>query len=224
MSVGITAIICVALCIWLGRRLRLPTCCTPCLGSRKQRKRVRDEEEEAISTPRRSRNSRKHSSDESAPAEYEEDPEVGAPLPSNFLDRRVVLVGLSKAALNGSCGTATIYDAASERIVVALDSGGSVKVRLVNLQLADSEAAQAVLGHRVRLHGLSTQDLNARHGTAVRFDEDTGRVVVEFEGNAATVVKVKLQNLEKAKSGRAPAAKPKVPKSSGRSRVAYDRL
>ena len=197
LSVGIVAVIFFALCARLGRRVRLPTCCCVSLGLRNQRRLIRDEDDDAVSMPpRRSWSKRSRDLEECVPSVAEDGPD-GA---SNLLSRRVCLRGLSKTALNGSGGTAVSFDPEAERMLVTLDSGGSVKVKLVNLQLADSEEALAFLGHRVRLHGLSTEALNSRCGTAIHFDNVVGRIVVNLEGKDSRTVKVKLQNLTLAGS------------------------
>ena len=55
-----------------------------------------------------------------------------------------------------------------------------------------------MLGKRVRLHGLSTESLNKRCGMALSFDVAASRMVVQLEGDDARVVKLKLQNVERA--------------------------
>lgn len=152
--------------------------------------------------------------EECVPSVAEDDPD-GA---SHLLSRRVCLQGLSKTALNCSGGTAVSFDAEAGRMLVTLDSGGSVKVKLVNLQLADSEEALVFLGNRVCLRGLSTEALNGKCGTAIHFDDTAGRVVVNVEGKDSRTVKVKLQNLTLANSRSRKGSKVKVdPKKKGRS-------
>mgnify|MGYP002816791048 CR=1 FL=1 len=207
--VGIVAVIFFALCAWASRRVSLPTYCFP-MGSRKQRTRIRDEDDDAVSMPQR-RSSRNRSGDleERVPSVTEDGPD-GA---SYLLSRRVCLQGLSKTALNGSGGTAVSFDPEAERMLVTLDSGGSVKVKLVNLQLADSEEALVFLGNRVCLHGLSTEALNGKCGTAIHFDDTVGRVVVNLEGKDSRTVKVKLHNLTLASRSRKSS---KDPRETGR--------
>lgn len=214
LSVGIVAVIFFALCAWVSRRVRLPTYCFP-LGFRKQRTRIRDDDDDAVSMPQqRSSRSRSDDLEECVPSVAEDGPD-GA---SNLLSRRVCLQGLSKTALNGSGGTAVSFDSEAERMLVTLDSGGSVKVKLINLQLADSEEALVFLGNRVCLHGLSTEALNGKCGTAIHFDDTIGRVVVNLEGKDSRTVKVKLQNLKLANSRSRRSSKVKVdPRKKGRS-------
>lgn len=214
LSVGIVAVIFFALCAWVSRRVRLPTYCFP-LGFRKQRTRIRDDDDDAVSMPQqRSSRSRSDDLEECVPSVAEHGPD-GA---SNLLSRRVCLQGLSKTALNGSGGTAVSFDSEAERMLVTLDSGGSVKVKLINLQLADSEEALVFLGNRVCLHGLSTEALNGKCGTAIHFDDTIGRVVVNLEGKDSRTVKVKLQNLKLANSRSRRSSKVKVdPRKKGRS-------
>ncbi len=198
LSVGIVVVIFFAMCVWVGRRLQLPTACSFLWGG-KRRRRLHDDDDDAVSLSRR-RGSRKvsASSEESVPSACGDDLDVSSMLPSDLLHRRVCLHGLSMASLNGSLGTATDFDAAAERFVVALDSGGTVKVKLANLELTDAERAQGMLGKRVRLHGLSTESLNKRCGMALSFDVAASRMVVQLEGDDARVVKLKLQNVERA--------------------------
>ena len=105
------------------------------------------------------------------------------------------------------------FDPEAERMLVTLDSGGSVKVKLVNLQLADSEEALVFLGNRVCLRGLSTEALNGKCGTAIHFDDTIGRVVVNLEGKDSRTVKVKLHNLTLASRSRKSS---KDPRETGR--------
>ena len=214
LSVGIVAVILFALCAWVSRRVRLSTYFFP-LGFRKQRTRIRDDDDDAVSMPQqRSSRSRSGDLEECVPSVAEDGPD-GA---SNLLSRRVCLQGLSKTALNGSGGTAVSFDSEAERMLVTLDSGGSVKVKLINLQLADSEEALVFLGNRVCLHGLSTEALNGKCGTAIHFDDTIGRVVVNLEGKDSRTVKVKLQNLKLANSRSRRSSKVKVdPRKKGRS-------
>eukprot|EP00966_Prymnesium_polylepis_P229363 5307607-Prymnesium_polylepis.1 len=54
---------------------------------------------------------------------------------ASLIDSQVVLKDLSKAEFNGRRGTAVSFDEAKGRIGVKLDGGGSVAVKLSNLQL-----------------------------------------------------------------------------------------
>ena len=208
--VALVAVIFFALCAWVSRRSSLLTRCFPMgFGKQQRRHRLRGEDDDAVSMPQR-HTSRNRSGDleECVPSVAEDDPD-GA---SHLLSRRVCLQGLSKTALNGSGGTAVSFDAEAGRMLVTLDSGGSVKVKLVNLQLADSEEALVFLGNRVCLRGLSTEALNGKCGTAIHFDDTAGRVVVNLEGKDSRTVKVKLQNLTLANSTSRNSSKGKAKK------------
>ena len=132
----------------------------------------------------------------------EEEKVPAGPQPDRFLGRHVRLHGLSLTELNGKLGTATSFDAEAGRMVVELDDGQPVKVRLKNMQLAGGRDERSpLLGQRVRLHGLSTTSLNGLHGVAVSFDREAGRFVVEL-ADEDRHVKVKASNLRLAKPSR----------------------
>jgi hypothetical protein len=121
----------------------------------------------------------------------------------------VVLAGLSNSEHNGMTGTNRGFDSSRGRYVVELADGRQIAVKPANVDETqaefdndnaddETEVLQVDVGDRVELVGLvKAAAQNGKTGVLRNVDEDTGRFVVELEGDGKMLA-VKPQNLKRA--------------------------
>ena len=107
-----------------------------------------------------------------------------------LLGKRVVACGLSRDDVNGLCGTALSFEPATGRYAVYLGKGNKAS----KYSLKPTNLMRDLTSQRVVTHGLSREDMNGRHGTALSFDSSTGRYAVRLEPDRK-VFKLKPANL-----------------------------
>ena len=119
---------------------------------------------------------------------------------------QVALAGLSDSEYNGMTGTNRGFDNSRGRYVIELADGRQIAVRPGNVDEIqaesdhrnDEETMGINVGDRVELVGLvQAAQQNGRIGILRNVDEDTGRFVVELEGDGKMLA-VKPQNLKRA--------------------------
>lgn len=140
--------------------------------------------------------------------EEEEEKRTASQTPKQLIPEgaEVALAGLSDSEYNGMTGTNRGFDHNRGRYVIELSDGRQIAVRPANVDEIqaesgshnDEETMGITVGDRVELVGLvQAAQQNGRTGVLRNVDEDTGRFVVELEGDGKMLA-VKPQNLKRA--------------------------
>mmetsp|Transcript_103478 Transcript_103478/g.301916 ORF Transcript_103478/g.301916 Transcript_103478/m.301916 type:complete len:504 (+) Transcript_103478:121-1632(+) len=101
-----------------------------------------------------------------------------------FKGRRVQVVNTSREDLNGSTGKAVDFNEASGRYTVQLDNGQSVALKPVNLK-----ETEPFTGRRVVVRGTTREELNGSVGTALGYNQSSGRYNVRIDRGPTIALK-----------------------------------